>query len=437
MKTLALLLFVFACSDGPPDPADLKDGGMNGNDGSVGPGGPEFMFEVAAGTGTEALIGDNAVMALRPDGRPGIAYGYVAAGSATREIHLAERAADGTWSTERVVIPGMNAPSGGDLVGLGFDYVDGVPHVAYVGGDDDMLPTTPFPTDLMLSTRQGTSWSERLLVDNSAEAMADCPGTQNYCNFGVAVGTHAALAAKPGGFAVVYRDTHNAFARDDFARSDTEVYAEGGPFTNSNVDDVRGAGAYGDVAWLPNGNPIVAYNLEEPHPQEDRLGVWAAFYDGATWNLRRVSPSQTSARVSLAVDAAGIAWLAMFHADSADLVVARSMNGGDTWETEIVDGPGKTGLHPAIAIDLEGRPVVAYTYCGPQSEGDCPGSLTSKSEVRLARLEGGEWKQYTVDDGSGFGFVGLFNSIAVLPDGKLAVSFQNTRNSDLIFTREL
>lgn len=440
----ALLVFLLAlslsaCSGDDKDPADLKDAGQNGNtDGGTTVEGPNFEYEVAAGLGTAADIGDNARLALQANGEPALAYGVVPAQSTERQIHLAERQSDGTWTTEMAAIPGANAPSGGDLVGLGFDYVDGVPHLAYIGGDDDMNPLTPFPTDLMLSTRMG-GWSERTLVDTSGEAQATCDEIQDYCNFGGVVGTHASLKAKPGGggFAVIYRDTHNGFARDDLARSDTEVYAEGGPFTNSNVDPVRGSGSFGDVAWLSDGNLVTAYALEEPHPSEDRLGVWAAYYDGTEWQRTRVSPSLTTARVALTVAPDDTVWLAFYASDAADLVVARSEDGGATWDSETVDSTGKTGLHPSIAVDTEDRPVVAYTYCGKQSDRDCPGKLGGDSVVRLARREGGEWKIYTVDDGDGFGGVGLFNSIIVLPDGKLGVAFKSAETKDLIFTKEL
>lgn len=434
-----LALSLFSCSSDAPDPADLKDGGTDSeSDGGTTTDGPEFAYEVVAGLETAADIGDNARLALQQNGEPAVAYGVVPAQSTERQIHVAERQSDGTWTSEMAIIPGANAPGGGDLVGLGFDYVDGTPHLAYIGGDDDGNPLTPFPTDLMLATRQG-GWSERTLVDTSGEAPATCDEIQDYCNFGGVVGTHASLAARPGGggFAVIYRDTHNGFARDDLARSDTEVYAEGGPFTNSNVDPVRGTGSFADVAWLSNGNLVTAYALEEPHPNEDRLGVWAAYYDGADWQPRRVSPSLTTARVALAVAPDDTIWLAFHASDGADLVVAKSDDGGESWQSEIVDGTGKSGLYPSIAVDTEDRPVVAYTYCGKQSDRDCPGKLGGDSVVRLARLEGGEWKLYTIDDGDGFGGVGLFNSIAVLPDGKLGVAFKSAETKDLIFTKEL
>jgi hypothetical protein len=433
MKRLILWLALCGCPEGTTPPAGFPDATTDEDGGPVDPGGPKFDFEVVVGENSNAIYGDDLRLALSSDGRPAVAYAYYNAGSGTRELHVAERASDGTWTDELAIVPGANAPSGGDTVGIGFGYVGNVPHLTYIGGDDDMRPTSPYPTDLMLATRQGGNWDERTLVDLSNEAMTTCPAnTQDYCNFGGVVGTHASFAPKPGGggFAVVYRDTHNSFGLDDLRRSDTEVYAEGGPFTNSNVDPGRGSGEFGDIAWLPNGNLVVAYSLGE----QVGLGVWAAVFNNGMWTtpLVQVSTSEARSRVSLGVDPSGTIWLA-FNDSASDLVVASS-DDGTTWTIESVDASGYTGLHPSLAIDTEGRPVVAYTYCG--TTGDCPGSLGEKSVVRLARREGAEWKIYLADDGEGFGNVGLFNSIAIQPDGKIAIAYQHARNKDVIYLRE-
>ena len=71
-----------------------------------------------------------------------------------------------------------------------------------------------------------------------------------------------------------------------------------------------------------------------------------------------------------------------------------------------------------------------------RSDRDCPGSLGSKSEVRLARLEGGTWKKYRIDNGQGFGGGGLFVQLRVGPDGKLHVAFQDPTNNDLVYVKE-
>src|SRR5688572_14013633 len=94
---LILFSFVLGCTSADDDDvAGFPDATVNDRDGGVDPGGPEFEFEVVAGLNSAAIYGDNAVLAIGPNG-PTIAHGVVPAGSATREIHVADRMSDGTW----------------------------------------------------------------------------------------------------------------------------------------------------------------------------------------------------------------------------------------------------------------------------------------------------------------------------------------------------
>lgn len=442
MKKASLLLtsamaLAVGCSGGEtPADSGSPDGGEIGTDGGTNPQAPEFERDVVEGLGTEAVIGDFAQAAVAPDGRFTVAYGYIPPGGGEREIHYAVRGDDGTWATELVTVPGAAIPGGDDLKGLGLTYVGGAAHVVFLGGDDDGRATLEEPTDLLLGVRNNGAWSFRTLVDISTEATGDC---SEYCNEGFVVGSYAAIAANPdgAGFAVVYRDTHLGFATDDLNQSDVEVYAEGGPVANVVVDPERSGGPHGNITYTPQGGLLVAYNLEFQPGNEDITGVWAAVYTGGAWRLRRILPTLTSAKVGVASAADGTLYVAFYDVADSDLILATSVDDGDTWTTERVDSSGKTGLHPSLALDAEGRPVLAYTYCGPASDRNCPNSLGPQSKVRLARREASGWKLYDVDDGQGFGRVGFFNSIVVGPDGKLGVAFADDANGDLLFAREL
>lgn len=437
---LAALLFS-ACGDDPPtNPADKPDAGAGDSDGGITTPRLNVITEVIDGLGVEAATaGDSAQLALAPDGRATIAYGAVPPASSLYEVWYAERANDGTWSKERVIAPGhMVTGVSGQIIGLGLAHVGGAPHVVYLGGDDDDVMLTPFPTDLMLSRRAGGNWTETVLVDRSNEAACDCPGTQDTCNFGNVVGSSSAIAATRDGatYTAVYRDTHGGFARDDLSRSDVEVISGGASMSNSCVDPVRSGGEFANVTHTLSGRPVVAYNLDSQSGPTPRTGVWAAAFDGAAWTLTRVSESLASSKIAMATSAAGTIWLAFSHTDDVSLVVARSDDDGATWTTEVVDDEGKTGLHPGIAIDAMDRPVIAYGYCGRRGDTECPSMLIGRSKVMLARREGTEWKKYLVDDGQGFGYVGLFNQVLVFPDGKLGVSFVDDMNGDLVFAKE-
>lgn len=439
LLTAPVFIFLFACS-GSGD-----DGTVSGRDAGFRDAGPREVrvetldidsYEVVAGSGSEALIGDNLVMRQMSDGTYAIAYGVVPSGQTKQEIHYATRAGNNDWSTEMVIRPAETIMgASGTLVGLGFDLVNDAPHIAYLGGDDDMNVLTPFPTDLALATRNGGNWTERVLVDTSGEAGSECMTLQDVCAFGNVVGSHPALVSTGNGFAVVYRDTHGGFADDDLALSDVELYIEG--MGAQHVDTERSGGSFSDIAQRPDGTFLTAYNLYRPDPGDDRVGTWVAYQNNGVWEQQRISTSQTTSRVSVAVASDGTMYVAFFHVDAADLVLATSTDNGETWTTEAIDESGKTGLHPSLALDPQDEPVIAYTYCGRTADRDCPGTLGSDSEVRLARREGGQWQLYSVDDGQGFGYVGFFNSLVVDSDGKAAVAFQDTQNSDLVFVKEL
>ena len=303
-------------------------------------------------------------------------------------------------------------------------------------GDDDGRDNVEEPTDLMLGVRSGGAWAFRTLVDVSTEASdGDCSA---YCNQGFVVGSHAALAADPdgSGFAVVYRDTHLGFARDDLLQSDVEVYAEGGPVTNTVVDAERAGGANANIGYTASGDLFVAYNVESAPGGEDITGVWAAVRSGGQWRRARVLDAVTTHKIGLAAAQDGTLYLAIYDASDEDLVFATSTDDGETWTTERLEEAGSTGLFPSLSLDASGRPVVSYTYCGPATDSACPATLGARAEVRLARREADGWHTYDVDDGQGFGRVGLFTSIAVAPDGKLGVAFVDDGNGDLLFARE-
>lgn len=437
--TLGLLAAVnLACSSegaGPDGGTPGADGG--GRDGGTPVTGPEFDVEVVEGLGSTALVGDFAQAAIGPEGRFVIAYGYAPPGGGEREIHYGMMGEDGLWTTELVVQPGRAIPGGDDLKGIGLDIVGGVPHVVYLGGDDDGRTTVEEPTDLVLATRgAGGAWTERTLVDVSTEATGDC---SEYCNEGFVVGSHAALRANPSGtgFAAVYRDTHIGFAVDDLALADVELYSEGGPAPrNSVVDAERGGGEHANIIFSASGAPVVAYSMASEDGTVDNTGVWVAVFVQDAWRLRRIWERRTTARVGLAAGPDGALYAALYDSGDDDLVVATSTDDGDTWTTERVESPGKTGLFPSAAVDGEGRLVVSYTYCGPSTDRSCPNTLGPDAEVRIARKEAGGWQTYAVDDGQGFGRVGLFTTLAVDATGKLGVGFVDDGNGDLLFAKE-
>jgi hypothetical protein len=385
-------------------------------------------------------VGDNVVLALDGQGRPSVAYGSVPKTGGPYEIWYALRDSSGMWMPEKAIVPGAHVSgTTGQITGLGFAYASNVPQIAYLGGGTDMNPLTPYPTDLMLARRSGGMWTEQTLASMASDATCTCPmGSQNYCQFGNVVGGQTAMKARPGGggYAIAYQNTHNGFAHDDQVRADADVYAVGGPVMNVCVDPDRSGGQLADITYTKNNNLVIAYNLFNQTGAEMRTGVWAGAYDGSIWHLAHVSSGLSLSRLALGTAQSGTIYMAIADSDNVDLLVATSTTNGLTWKLAPVDQAGKTGVAPSIAFDKMDRPVIAYEYCGRQSDTDCPGTPSPRAEIRLARLEGTAWKIYKLEDGQGFGHVGVFTSIAVTPDGKIGVAYVDDMNGSLLYVRE-
>jgi hypothetical protein len=154
------------------------------------------------------------------------------------------------------------------------------------------------------------------------------------------------------------------------------------------------------------------------------------------WKLTQVHDSGSYSRLALATAPSGAIYMAIGDESQFQLVVAMSMDDGMTWTKTIVDQAGKTGLAASIAFDQMERPLVAYEYCGRAGESDCPMMVGAHSVIRLARLEGSDWKIYQVDDGQGMGHVGLFTSIVVTSDGKMGIAYVDDMNGSLLYAKE-
>lgn len=432
MRRLFFGLCLAACGEAAPD-ATPFDAGSARDTGSVDANpGLVVRVEVADGLGSDALLGDPLDLVVLPSGAPAVVYGAVPVGSVRRELRYAERRGADDWAVETMLVPGRDAPAQGELLAVSAAVWDGTVHATYLGGDDNQNPLTPYPTDLMLATRGPGGWTERRLVQTSGEAVGTCPDSQNYCNTGNVVGSHAAIAAGGDGFAVAYRDTHLGFAEDDLRRSDVEMYrSPGGPVL---IDPERGGGAWSNVAYLPDGRVAVAYQIEAFQSGASARGIWAAVELEGSFLPIQVAEAATTHRIGLDAGPDGTVWLAWFDAGARDLVVAHAESPYRDFRVERVDLSGVTGLHPDLAVDGAGQVHVVYGYCGDVADRNCPGNPGSRAEVRLARRdpESGTWRIDRVDDGEGRGGVGFYNRLAFLPDGGLAVAFQDVRNNDVI-----
>jgi len=433
-----------ACGDeDDPGPIGRLDAGdVTDADASVAPPSERrFRVDVLAGLNSAAQF-FFPVARIAPSGRPAVAFGT--AGVGPGEIRLAELTESDTWTTETAVVPAEDdeehlskAPRG-----VGFDFVDGLPHIAYTGGDDDDQVINGIGLgDLHVAWRDGAEWRDRKLVNGSAEAGGECLDPANYCVEGtegqVGLFPHLRAGPEPGQYAITYKDDHFGFGGEaDPQRADLEIFEAGPGAQHLMVDGGRSGGERSTVAFLPDGRSVVAYTLDLP---AERVSVWVAIEGDGDYERIKVSDHSANHRISLDIGPDNSIWMAYYEDGENDLIVASSTDLGATWDLQRVDERGDVGLHPSLVVGPDGTVYVAYTYCDVASNTECPGNLARDSVVRLATRAPGatDWTIQVVDDGQGRGEVGEFNSLVVFPDGKVGVAFIDQRNSDLIFALEI
>lgn len=458
-----LLLFTMgpACSDGdtPSNGSSTGNGMMDmgpspGDTGGGPPRPPVFQRTVLDGLGSsDTVAGDDSQARIGPDGQAAVAYVHIDTSRPRQSVRYVAQTGPGVWDPpEEAAFPGRVVEEengiefrGSPLLQIGFDFVNGVPTVAYRGGAESEGFQQGFPSNLMRSVRamDGT-WNEdpEPLVANSAQAQPGnpCPPANPVCDFGDIVGTYVAARSGPGGrFAVAYRDQHQEAESEVSARADLEVYLEGpAGVQRILVDPARNAPYRTNLAFTPDGRVVVAYRINAS-PDATNNGLWVSVEEtDGSFSIHRVSNDITLHRIGLDVSPNGRIALAYHDDGRSDLVVATSDDGGETWTIERPDQRDETGFFPDLLFDSQGREVIAYTYCGRTGDDDCgAGGLGPDSEVRIARREGGDWNLFSVDDGQGFGFVGSSNSLVIYPDGRLGVAFKDERNSDLVFAEEV
>lgn len=419
-----------ACGDESLPPSMTRDGGVAADAGSAPPT-LALSPELVAGLDTDAVLGSPLDLVVLPDGRPAVLYAAVPAGEIRRRFRLAVRTGADQWEANEAFEPAASLTSQGNLLAVSAAVWEGSLHAAYLGGDDDGNAITPYATDLMLATRSGSSWAERVLVDTSGESMGDCPDLQDYCNFGNVVGSHAALATDGNGaWAVAYRDTHGGLGADDEGRSDLEIYSSAGGARLA--DGERGGGLWSNLAFLPDGKLVGVHVRESVIAGQQNRGIQVVRETSSGFESTPLVDSATSQRIALGVAPDGQIWIAWSDPSANDLMVATATRAAGPFQVSAVDSAGVVGLHPDLAIAPDGAPWIVYGYCGPTGSSSCPGDPGARAEVRLARLEGASWDIQTISDGEGRGAVGFFNRIEFLPDGRAMVVTQDLENSDIL-----
>lgn len=439
---LALAASSLACA--PTGTGSSPDGGGPNDDAGPGGGGDALFDVTVRELAVTPLANRGLAVSLRPDGRWAVAY--VTQGEGTYEC---QTFAGGAIEGGEYVDVNVTEPEGDDIATR---VVESVPGAATQSLDMAVTPGGDLvlvygggenangycgPSDLAFARESGAGFSTQIVATDSATptpCRLDAGGEDAYCQIGDTVGLYPSVAVSDDGeIAISYQDLHNAFADKDIYGADLEIArGAGGNFTLESISTEVGGGYHSAVAFGEGGRVIASHEILGSNVFPDGEGgsytVGAGLYvaveqaDGSYLEKALVDRKQTDYRIAVGWHAS-IGWVAAYHDKAADdLVFWVSTDDGATWAAEPVDQVGLTGRSPQIGFLSDGRPVVAYRYCGGPSAGTCQAAVDG---VRVAVREGpGVWKKQDLG-GDDEDFEGFEIDMDVGDDDTVAIASLN------------
>lgn len=440
---LLLCLAAGACAPGEAGPD--ADGGPTDGGGDDN-GGDEPLFDVQTRelADLRPVAGRGLAVAVRGDGRFAIAF--VGEGEGTFECETLVGEVEGG---DNVAIVVAEEDGAGEIVTSVIDTVPGAATqaldlavtpadelvVAYGGGE----PANGYcgASDLAFARESGGGFETQIVATDSATptpCRLDGGGEDAYCQIGDTVGLYPGIAVRDDGtVAISYQDFHNGFAEKDINGADLELArGAGGGFDLESISTEAGAGYHSAIAYGAGGRLILGHEVTGnnifPDGQGGSYTLASGLYvvveqdDGSFLEVPLNDRASTDHRVAVGHHPS-VGWAAAYHdGGSDDVVFWTSTDEGATWIPEPADQVGLTGRSPQLGFLADGRPVLAYRYCGGPADGTCNPAV---DRVRVAvRQAAGSWTKQDLD-GRDEELEGLEVDMAVGADGRLFVISRN------------
>ncbi|MBN2494475.1 MAG: hypothetical protein JXR96_07800 [Deltaproteobacteria bacterium] len=196
------------------------------------------------------------------------------------------------------------------------------------------------PPEIFLRRFDGAGW-EALSGSASGGGLSRNPGPSEYPALAIDGDDRPVVAwhdESPGVYTSGYSYYHEIFLRR-FDGSDWEEV--GSPGTKGALSDNPGLSAAPALAFGPDGNPLIAWHDDSGGATQ----IYLLRFDGSEWEE-----------------------------------LAGSASGGGLSQT------GSWSQYPALAIDGQGKPVVAWRECDSPFNDGCP-------QVFLRRFDGSDWEE--------------------------------------------
>jgi hypothetical protein len=285
--------------------------------------------------------------------------------------------------------------------------------------------------------------------DQSASANGNCDQSDDWATVTVdaegIVGWTTSMALDANGHPVIcYQDVTNEdlkFATCDLPASANGNCDQSGDWATLTVDAAGEVGHNPSMAVDTSGNLMVSYYDSTNEDLKFAVCDLSASVNGncdqgGDWSVATVDAVGVVGRFSsVAVDSNGDPSISYWDQTDGDLRVAvcdasESANGncdqtGD-WSTVTVDALGDVGQFTSIAVDSEGNPLISYHDSTNRDLKFAICELSASANGNCDQT--GDWSVETVDL---VGDVGRFTSIAVVTDGKPAISYHDLTNADL------
>jgi hypothetical protein len=318
-------------------------------------------------------------LAFSPSGRPGIAY----FSSITDDLRFATLNDDGTWA----ISIAATKPGGEPYLSLAFHLNQ--PAISYCHQWDSTLNRRD--GTLKYARFRGSSWT---VVEVGKGEL------------------NSSLAFVP----LHSRPTISVHAKNRglwYFRSGPNTSVWTGSVVDGPQESGSRAGVFSSLAYLPSGQPAIAYAgfVKE---QGIAKGVTKyAFFDGAHWHLQTVGPGGDWN--SLAFGPSGQPAISYAHyIDHQHYAVMFAVGTGTSWEIQTV---ADRAWAPSLAFTPTGEPAISYYS-------------TLETAIKYAVFAGGAWKYFLVETSPNNEALFDYPSLAFNPlTGQPAIAYYQRLNA--------
>ena len=187
----------------------------------------------------------------------------------------------------------------------------------------------------------------------------------------------------------------------------------GGPWSIQEVDSDGMTGKYTSLAVDGNNDPHISYMKTEG-------GDLKYAKNSGNWNDEVVDDDAeyvTGWHTSIEVDSGNRPHIAYYEVTNGKLMYTRNTGGG--WNTENPDPDDDTGAYPSLVLDGDNRPHITY-YGAPWN--------ANNGQLKYVHYNGNDWELSTLDATAG---AGKYSTLALDGDGRPVVAYTDASQTSV------